>query len=110
MGVSGLRCPKATAPGPTKASSTRSWMEERFYGHIASGPDPSFFRNSEKFLSSPTIISITASSFGPFAHALCSSVLHPRFRDAAFLNKRSVDLVGWPMYLNIENGINCFRD
>lgn len=49
-----------------------------------------------------------ASPFGLSAHALCSSVLHPRFGDAAFLCKKTSDLVGWPMCLDIENGINCF--
>lgn len=33
-------------------------MEDHSYSPIATGPDPSFFRSSEKFLSSPTIISI----------------------------------------------------
>jgi hypothetical protein len=38
-----------------------------------------------------------ASPFDSSAHALSSSVLYPRFRDAAFLSKKTSGFVGWPM-------------
>lgn len=102
LGVPGLHCPKATAPRPTKASSRRSWMEDRFYSHIATGPDPSFFWSSEKFLSSPTIISIMLLHLVFLLMHYVQVSFIPGSEMLPFSIKRHVDLVGWPMYLNIE--------
>lgn len=85
-------------------------MEDRIYSHRATGPDLSFFQSSEKFLSSPMIISIVLLHLVLLLMHYVQVSFIPGSEMLPFSIKRHVDLVGRPMYLNIENGINCFRD